>query len=369
MKLEIQKSILQKALAIVQKGVTPRINPILTYLKLEIRNKRLDLTYSSDSLSLITTVDQESVIASEDGGVLIDAKTLNDILRVLTEPVIKIEVFENTTTLIFDGVSEYKLPTVDVNEYPELDFDPKGEVILLKSDVFVDLVEQTSFAAATNDKRPLFTALNLNLEDGLLTAIAAEATRIAKKAVKVSSAAHFNINPEAKHISEIVKILEGTKELKLSTDGKVLLIEVGKTKIRIKLLSGDYPTAQIARIIKLSTAISVEFETEVVMQRISSVTALNDAQESRVRMLLKKGVVEFSSKNNQGGTSLSKILGVDYDGDQFDIYFNSIHTLQSIKGLKSKYVTFNFSGELKPFSLTNKSDPEVIQVLTPIRAV
>ena len=59
--------------------------------------------------------------------------------------------------------------------------------------------------------------------------------------------------------------------------------------------------------------------------------------------------------------------GATYEGEPLDISFSSIYVLQAARALKGNTICIKFSGEMKPFILTNPDDDSILQLSLPIR--
>ena len=77
--------------------------------------------------------------------------------------------------------------------------------------------------------------------------------------------------------------------------------------------------------------------------------------------------VEVSSKSQQIGSGVENISNFKFKGDRLEISFNNEYVKSAIKALNCEDVTINFLGEMKPFTILNKNDNSVIQLITPVR--
>ena len=100
------------------------------------------------------------------------------------------------------------------------------------------------------------------------------------------------------------------------------------------------------------------------MERVS---LFSTERENVIKLTMTNEYVEVSSKSLQVGSAVERIKSFDFNGERLEISFNSEFVKSAIKSLDVEEVTINFLGEMKPFTVVNKDDDSVIQLITPVR--
>ena len=77
--------------------------------------------------------------------------------------------------------------------------------------------------------------------------------------------------------------------------------------------------------------------------------------------------VVVSCRSSQLGSAEESIKLFKYNGDSLEISVNNEFVSSAIKALNCEDVSLNFNGAMKSFTISNKNDPNIIQLLTPIR--
>lgn len=187
MKLTINRDYFLKGLTIVAKAISPKSPlPVLTNIKLELNDKGLVLIGSNNDLAIENIIpfnvgDIEIIRDYEKGAILLANKFITEIIRRIEGEEVSLEVIDDTIVQINDGKSEFTLNSIDAKEYPEIDLEVEGIELNFNKDKFIEMVDQTAFAASTKDTRPTLKAVNFECIDNLLTMTATDSARLAKK--------------------------------------------------------------------------------------------------------------------------------------------------------------------------------------------
>ncbi len=301
----------------------------------------------------------------KEGGTLINAKLIIEIARKMESEEISLDVIDSTIATVSDNRSEYKLNCVRIEEYPDLDLDPTGTQLTLAKSTFDALVSQTAFAASTKEQRPVLTAINLEANNGLLTATATDSARMARKEVIVDPQIHFVANVPAKMMVEVDHLLEGLDSVDVSFSDKKALFLLGRTVVASRLIAGDYPNTK--NIVPRVTNYHLEVNANDFIKAIDRANILSVERENVVDLTMSEDGIEISAKSQQIGSAIEKIDVFKFVGQELRVSFNSEFVVAAVKALGCEDVKFEFVGEMKPFVIRNISDDSVIQIVTPVR--
>ena len=370
MRFTIKREELLKALNIASKAVASKSAiPVLINFKLELNEEGLVIIGSNGDLIIRTVVpytigDTEVIRNYKEGATLINAKIILEIARKIESDELTFEVVDSTIATVSDNrASEYTLNCVRPEEYPDLDLDPDGSELILTTADFALMVDQTAFA--TSLKRPVLSAINLEASDGLLTATATDAARMAKKIMSVPLDAEFNANIPAKTMVEVSHLLEGSPSVTLSISSNKALFIFGKTTVSTRLIAEDYPNT--SNIVPRVTNFTLEVNSQDLIKAIDRANILSIDRENVVDLTMSEEGVEVSAKSSQVGSASERIDTFRYEGGELRISFNSEFVTSAVRALGSEDVTFMFVGEMKPFVIKNLNDESVVQVVTPVR--
>lgn len=372
MRFIIKRDELLKAINIANRAVNSKSNavPVLANLKFELDEKGLSITGSNYELTIKTTIpyekDEVEIIRNyQEGSTLVNSKIISDMARKIDTEEISFEVIDSTIAVITAGKIKYNLNCIKADEYPDVDLEPTGVQINLTHVEFSSLVSQTAFAASLKEQRPILTAINLEANDGVLTATATDSARLARKQLPISTDLQFSANVPAKMMVEIDHLLEGADSLKVSLSEKKALFSFANTVIATRLIAGEYPNTK--NIVPRVTNYSLQVNASDLLKAIDRVNILSIDRENVVDFYLDEDQIEISAKSTQVGSASEKIENFKFEGSNLQISFNSEFVSSAIKALNSEDVTFLFVGEMKPFVIKNPLDESTIQIVTPVR--
>lgn len=371
MKFTVLREELLKNLQIASRAIAAKNPiPVLANFKLLINEKGLTVLSSNNELSIVTRVpmviEGKTILSDlEEGGTLVNAKLFTDIARKVEGETLKVELFDGTVVHVSDGRSTYKLNSVKVEEYPELDVDSAGVRLEIAAKVLKKVVEQTAFAASTKEQRPIMTAVNLDVGEGKLTATATDSARLSRKEVVLDSPVKFTANIPAKTLIDVVGLLDNEELVTLSTTDKRITFEFGTTMLISRLVGGEYPPT--ANIIPKTTNFALVANAKELMAAMERVALLSVERENVIKLTLSETSVEVSSKSAQVGSASESLTHFSFNGDKFEISFNAGYLMEAIRAADAEDIKIGFLGEMRPFVIKNDKDDSLVQLATPVR--
>ena len=371
MRFTIKREEFLKGLNVAARAISSKnAKAVLENFRLDLNEKGLFITGTDENISIKTQVPyklgEEEVIRNyKEGSILMKAKLLVEIVRKMDTDEITVDVVDSTIATISNNRSEYRLNCVKVDEYPDLDLEANGTELSLSRADFDILVSQTTFAASLKEQRPILTALNLEANNGVLTATATDSARMARKTLNIPLGIEFVANVPAKMMNEINHLLEGRESVEIAFSDKKALFTIGTTVVATRLIAGDYPNTK--NIVPKMTNYSLEVNANDLMRAIERANILSIDRENIVDLAMSEDGIEISAKSSQVGSAVERIDVFKYVGQNLHVSFNSSFVIEAVKALGSADVTFAFVGEMKPFVVENASDDSVVQIVTPVR--
>lgn len=373
MKLTINREQLLYGLTTVARAINDKHPiPVLRNVKLEVNERGLSVIGSNNELIIEHVVpfkiDSQVVIRnSQEGVTLVSSRLLTDIVRKLEGRDVTIEVIDSTLVQVDDGRSNFRLNSINPEDYPDVDLEKIGESFVITGGDFANLVDQTAFAASTREVRPTLTAVNLTARDNELVGIATDSFRMAKKVVKLQESAEFKVNVPAKILTEIARLVQDEQEVEIHVTDKKALFYFNATTVSSRLISGEYPS--IENIIPDHYDYFLEANADELLRAMDRVSLLTtNERESVVKLTMsEEGGVQLSTRSLQTGSAIESLNTCQFTGERLEISFNSNFVSAAVRACKAQDVIIGFVGEMKPFSVRNVADNTHIQIVTPVR--
>lgn len=372
MRFTIERELLLKGLTLVSKAVPSKAElPIFQNIKLSLNERGLEIIGSDNSITIKTTIpymigEKEIIRNSQNGETLIAAKILIEVVRHIEEEYITFELIDSSVLNIEDSKSNFKLNSIKAEEYPQIDLNPSGATLEIKTKDLMTLVDSTVFAASTKETRPILTAINLEAHDNLLTATATDTARLARKSVDIESDVRFVANISAKKMVDIVRSFEETEMVRIAVSDKKAIFSSDNTVISTRLTNGEYPNTK--NIVPKNFNYFLEVNSAEFLKAMERVSLLSAEHDGVVKVIMTEDEVEIISRSSLVGSANEKLNVFQFSGERLEISFRSSFVADAIKACKSEDVTIAFIGEMKPFVVKNSKDDTIDMLVTPLRS-
>lgn len=364
MKLTIEKDQLLEILQKVQSIVAQRTTlPILTNVLLEAKDDTLIFTTTDMEVSLRTRINVE---IEKNGSTTLPARRFFSICRDLPSHQVELTLDEeNENIIIKSGSFKGKLGGISKDEFPEI---PKFEEEFnysLKQATLKDVLQKTSYAASTDESRPILNGTLLSFKDEKLTTVCTDGRRLAliEQEIDMPEDSSLEVVLPIKTVSELIKSLgnEGDVNIKMSTSQ--IAFEFDNILIISKLIDGVYPNYE--SVIPNQCEERVCVDREILQNAVRRVSLMLNDQSSSVQMDITENRVELSTRSPEIGDA-NESIPVKYNGKDIKISFNPSFLIAPLKHLESDEIFFELSDGNSPGVI--KSNIPFLYVIMPIRA-
>lgn len=372
MKFSIAREILLEALNNVSKGLSSKTPlPVLTGIKIETNNNKLILTTTNREISIQACIEnEESLVIENDGWCVVPGKYFIDIAKKIDGKKVEFSTFEENTIKILSDRSNFTLIALEKNNYPVINFEPIGEAIQIKASLIKQLIKQTAFAAGSSEARITLTGVCLELENNKLKAIATDSYRLAKKEIELeNNHTQFRVNVPSKALEELCKIIDDDKEdiLMYVMANKVLFV-YKDVKFVTRLIEGSFPDT--SSLFPKAHLIEIVFDKNALISTVDRASLFTNMDSSSiVKFIINNDQsIQISSNSNEIGKVVDEVIPLkSVELPPFQIAFSAKYFLEALKVFESSQITIKFTGEIKPFAIEAENDPNLIQLILPVR--
>ena len=370
MKFKIKRNILLENLTHVSKAISPRnLIPILTGIKFDLTEEGLYLSASDTDISVQCLIDRDKISEiSEYGSIVIGGKYIVEIIRKLPDTDIMIEVLDGFKMIISTSNTEFNLNGINPADFPNLDLTLTEKPIILNTEVFKNLVNQTFFATSQNEARPLLTGINFRIKDGNLEVMATDSYRLSRKVIVLDDvvSSELNIVIPGKNLVELTKMIgdENNNNIELHIFNNKILFKYKNILFLSRLLSGTYPAT--SSIIPKDFNISVDCNANVLYEMIDRASLLtSDRDKNTIKLELVNKEMIISSNSPEIGKVEEK-MAVDSD-DAISISFSSKYMLDCIKSFGTSNITLYMNSDSAPIIVKSIDDESLVELVLPIK--
>lgn len=372
MKIKIKKELLLENLNKVSKAIsTKNLIPILSGIKFDLTREGLTLTASDNDITIQTFIpaDNKDMEIEKEGSIIIQGKYVLDIVRKLPDEFINIEVIDELKILIYAENSEFNLNGINQKEYPNVALENSKNFVKINTKLFKTIINQTAFATSTDESRPILTGINIKITGDILECSATDSYRLAKKQAKLNEIAGetYNIIVPGKNIVEFMKILnEGNEELEIHIFSNKVLFKQNNLLFQSRLVSGNYPNVNNLipsdSFLKIAANLSNLYD---VIDRASILTS--DKEKNIVTLETNKNLLIVRSSSAEIGRVEEKMNITKDNEEEIKISFSAKYMMDALRSFEGDTVELAFEGEVKPIIIKDVEDPNLTQLVLPIR--
>lgn len=337
--------------------------PVLGGVLLAVDEQGLTVSGFDYEVSAQVRVSAEVATA---GRVLVSGKLLADITKSLPNKPVDVGV-EGTRVLITCGSAKFSLPTMPVEDYPQLPELPT-QTGSIPVEVFSEAIAQVAVAAGKDDTLPMLTGIRVEIAGTKVVLAATDRFRLAVRELEwtpVGEDITTEVLIPAKTLSESAKTLVGNAsspvELALGSgstigaDGLLGIISEGR-RTTTRLLDADFPKFR-QLLPPEHTAVAV-VEIAPLVEAIKRV-ALVAERGAQVRLEFSAEGVLLSAGGDDAGRAEEGLLA-DFQGEALTIAFNPGYLIDGLSSLHSEKVTFGFTTPSRPAVLRPTNEDELV---------
>ncbi|MCP2168970.1 DNA polymerase III subunit beta [Goodfellowiella coeruleoviolacea] len=374
MKIRVERDGLADAVAWVARSLPSRPPvPVLGGVLLDAGSGEPTdaLTVSGFDYEVSATVDVPAAIA--DGGrTLVSGRLLADITKALPNHPVEISV-EGARMAITCGSARFSLPTMPVEDYPQLPAMPQfaGE---LPGEVFASAVGQVAVAAGKDDTLPMLTGVRLEIGEGKLTLVATDRFRLAMREFPWEPSGEVGdtaVLVPARTLAEAAKTLgtSGSRvELSLAEGDGLLGLAGSGRRTTSRLLDADFP--KYRQLLPSEHSGAAVIDVAPMVEAIKRVSLVAE-RGTQVRLEFVDSVLRLSAGGDDEG-SAEEELQVEYTGEPVTIAFNPSYLLDGLGALRTDRAHLSFTTPsrpalLKPVDEDGGVAPGYLYLLMPVR--
>ncbi len=240
MKFSCEKYLLQSACGIASRAAAGKSPiPALEGLLLQASD-RLTVTGYDLKKGIYTQLEAE---VKEQGSVVVGARLFGEMIRRLPDGIVTISTDINNNVNVKCGKSEFNFMGISPEDYPEMPVVDGVNNIALPQKILGSMINQTIFAVADNDMRPIYTGTLFDIEGEELTLVSVDGYRLAKRSEKLESAKMENCSfvVPGSALADIERICGDSEELvKISVGAKHISFSIGETVVVSRRLEGEF---------------------------------------------------------------------------------------------------------------------------------
>ncbi|MBO5039551.1 MAG: DNA polymerase III subunit beta [Clostridia bacterium] len=339
MKIKVMKSEILEA-AIPSVGFASNKNTIAStegILLNTVSDKECELTAYDLEKGMKTTV---TCIVEESGAGIINCQRFIQIIKAMPDGLLTIEINEsNLKAKISAGTSEFELYALSASDFPDLPELRGDRGFKIRQDALRAIIQKTQFAIAVNSVKPELNGLDLKVEDGVLSAVSCDGSRLSvvtetdpMESVGTSELA-FDVIIPGKSVSELMRFIsDSDKEMEIYVARKHIIFFIGRFVLFTRRIDAQY--IDYDRFIPKAPKIFVTLDTVDLLSALERALLVTEERRqgqipSPVICTVKEGQLTIASSSVTG--RVNDVISVHHEGEDIEIGFNCRFLYDAIK--------------------------------------
>ena len=366
MHFTIQREALLKPLQLVA-GVVERRQtlPVLSNVLLVVEGQQLSLTGTDLEVELVGRVSLDE--PAEPGEITVPARKLMDICKSLpNDALIDIRV-DDQKLLVKAGRSRFSLSTLPANDFPTVEEGPGSLTLSLSQNRLRRLIERTSFAMAQQDVRYYLNGMLLEVQTGILRAVATDGHRLAmcSMAAEIEKTERHQVIVPRKGILELARLLtEQDANVSIILGQHHIRATTGEFTFTSKLVDGKFPDYE--RVLPRGGDKLVVADRQGLREAFSRTAILSNEKYRGIRLQLVAGLLKIQA-NNPEQEEAEEEIAVDYNGSQLEIGFNVSYLLDVLGVMTTDQVRLILSDSNSSALVQEADNDDSAYVVMPMR--
>jgi DNA polymerase-3 subunit beta len=340
MKISCLQENLAKGLATVGRAVASRSTlPVLANILLQSDGGRLRLAATNFEIGINCWIGAR---VEEEGSITVPARLLTEFVNSLPAGQIDMELSERTQTLNLKCARfEANIKGIQASDFPDV---PTASTIAgrnslhLDVDTFRRMIDQSVFAAAADESRPILTGVLAQFHQGQLTLAAADGFRLAVASAQVGIDLDdtSSVIIPARALAELARISadqEDPIELLITPTRNQILFHLTNTDLVSQLIEGSFP--DYTQIVPKSHTTRTIVSTEELLKavKVAYLFARDAANIIRLSIVpgseLSPGQLVVAGTSAELGDNVSE-LDATIEGDQIEVAFNARYLIDAL---------------------------------------
>jgi DNA polymerase-3 subunit beta len=374
MKVTVLQENLARGLSTVSRAVSPRSTlPVLSNILIASDEGRLRLSATNLELGITCWIPAR---IEQEGSTTVPSRTFGDLINTLPVDQVQLSLDVQTQSLhVHGGTSNNDIKCIDAQEFPPLPVpDMEGAMQINVAD-FKEMIQQVTFAASSDEARPVLMGVLVSVEKDQITMAAADGFRLSVRKATLSNPVQSPITAiiPARALNELARVAGDGEEsiyMVMPKGRGQVLFRVKDVEVVSQLIDGTFPDyhqiiprSYKSRTLVATTAMLKACKQAEIFAREGSNVARLDIKSAQSDM--QPSEVEISATSEETGKN-ETIVEATVDGGGMLIAFNVKFLREALEAIKTPNVAMETSGPNAPGVIRPVGDDDYIQVIMPM---
>lgn len=359
-KYELQQAVNVCSRATAAKSPVPALEGILITAGDTLRLTGYDL-----KKGIYTDIDADIDVC---GSIVVGARLFGEMIRRMPDGRVSFITDDNENVYLKCGKNEYKFMGISTDDYPEMPTIDNGNSMVMPMKILKSMINQTIFAVADNDVRPIYTGALFEVEEKALTIVAVDGYRLAKRVEQLNEAKYLKTSfvVPGSSLSDVEKICtEEDGNVDINVGAKHISFSIGNTVVISRRLEGEF--------LNYRKSIPTEFVHRITVNKselISSIDRvgliISEKNNSPVRMTFNDGFIYLRCVNPVGVAEDECFCSGS--GNGMEIGFNNRYMIDALKASGQDKLKICINSPSSPCIIKAENESEAFTyMILPVR--
>ena len=364
MKFLCTRQSIYEAVINVSKAVSEKSTiPALEGIKFRLNENQLELTGYNLEIGIKTEIDVKS---ADKGEFVLSSRLFSEMIKKMDEEEILVEISENYQVTVSGGTTTFNLFATSSEEFPELPEKDEECKFVMAQCVLKEMINQTIFATAVTDIKPILKGELFEIEKNKVTVVAIDGYRLAVRYETINSDIEKKFVVPSKTLSEITGLLsdDETEDVNMYISPKHIIFEIGNYMVYSRLLEGEFHPYKSAIPTNSSTEVIVDRK-ELIATLERAMLLINDRAPAPVRCYFENNNVKIKCETSLG--KISDEINAEIKGPVIEIGFKCKFLLDPLKAINEDRIKLQMGGSVLPLKIISCGEDKYTYLVLPIR--
>jgi len=368
MKFTCEKNDIKEIISLAQNIIAQRnYSNILSCILFETSENMIIISATNGEISLKTSFYANII---ENGSFVVNAKTLNEILR--ETPNVEVEFFFNNKEVTITNSNgkdvnfSFNIVSLSINDFPQLPVMPDHSDITVSQKNLKNVLRKALPVIPSDESRYSIPGALMELNEKKLRFVTTSPTILSVlecDIVNDVSEKKRSIIPQ-RSLQELYKSLLSEGECSISFSDAHIFFKYDKIVLSSVLIQKDFPNYSIILNTTLNKRLYVN--KSLFLDAIKRMSIMAEEKFHTVFLNIKKNSMEITSENQKIG-SAKEFFDIEYENEDMKICFSSDHLVSVVNEITEDIIQFDFNKELTPVKITGKDEVKYIFIVMPMR--
>ncbi|MBQ0061515.1 MAG: DNA polymerase III subunit beta [Bacteroidales bacterium] len=370
MKFSVSSKALSAQLSALGRVVSSKNSlAILENFLFEISGNTLTLTASDSETTLTSSI--EIIDSLEDGRFTISSKTMQEALKDIPEQPITFEVNASSLEMtIHYQNGKYNLFAQSADDYPlPVALNEEAVSMSIKSDILLNSVERTFFAASTDTLRPVMNGIFFDVTPDCVTLVATDGHKLVRCRnynTQIGQNASFVLPKKPAQMLKNIFSKDGN-DIEVSFDGRNAVFQSENVKMVCRLIEGRFPNYNA--VIPKDNPYTITINRQGLLSALKRVLVFASEGAMLVKLTLSVNELMVSGQDVDFSTSAEEHLACAYSGVPMSIGFKGTFLIDILNNLSGDDVVIELADPSRPGVMVpaeQEGGEDVLMLLMPM---